>query len=213
VPATGGAASACDADQDRPPPENEAVEPGSGTGSVVWWRQSPPTPTIRIHQIGWVDVTGRPTGHLEIRSPHLRLDERTIHTALAEHLVPASYPTMPIIRPAHRVPETELSLETGLIIDGHTITHRDLLIPYGIDVVAGISAQLLVRGPKATIVLEETLQQPVKDAVLTTIRRSLHQFAAATPTELFDAGWQRRRDDRWQLILTQARPRPASDAS
>ena len=176
---------------------------GSGMGSVVWWRQSPPTPTIRVHHIGWVDVTGQPTGRLEIRSPHLRLDERTIQTALAEHLVPASYPTMPIIRPAHRVPETEMSLEAGLIIDGHTITHRDLLIPFGIDVVAGISAELLVRGPKATIVLEETLQQPVKDAVLTTIRRSLHQFAAATPTELFDTGWQPRRDDRWQLILTQ----------
>ena len=146
-------------------------------GSVVWWRQSPLTPTIRVHHIGWVDVTGQPHGRLEIRSPHLRLDERTIQTALAEHLVPANYPTMPIIRPAHRVPETELSLEAGLIIDGHTITHRDLLIPFGIDVVAGISAELLVRGPHATIVLEETLQQPIRDAVLTTIRRSLHQFA------------------------------------
>ena len=186
-----------------PPPENGGVDPGRGKGSVVWWRQSPATPTIRIHHVGWVDVTGRPQGRLEIRSPHLRLDERTIHTALAEHLVPASYPTMPIIRPAHRVPETELSLEAGLIIDGHGITHRGLLIPFGIDVVAAISAELLVRGPHATIVLEETLQQPVKDAVLTTIRRSLHQFAAATPTELFDTGWHPSRNGRWQLILTQ----------
>ncbi len=94
---------------------------------------------------------------------------------------------MPTLRPAHRVPETELSLEAGLVIDGHAITRRGLLLPLGIDVVAGISTELLVRGPRATIVLEETLQQPVADAVLSTISaafttlRPRHLPSCSTP--------------------------------
>ena len=187
-----------------PPPENGAVDPAGEARSVVWWRQPTPTPTIHVHHIGWVDISGRPHGRLEISSHHIRLDERSIHTALADHLVPAAYPSVPTIRPAHRAPARDLSLEAGLIIDGHSVTHLDLLTHYGLDVVAGVSAQLLVRGPQAAIALEETLRSPTRDAVIATIRHSLREFATATPIELFDKGWQPRRDDRWQLILTQA---------
>lgn len=170
---------------------------------MAWWRPPKPTATIRIHHIGWVDTTGQPHGTIDIPSHHLRLDNHTIETTLADHLVPEHYPTLPTLLTAHQLPPKELNDEVRLIIDGHTISEVDLLTRCGLNVVGGISAQLLGRGPQATILLEQTLSRPVRTAVLTTARHHLTRFATAKPSELFNSGWQPQPDDRWQLILTQ----------
>lgn len=178
--------------------------PPPDLATVVWWRAAAQNLTVpRVHPIDWVDVTGAPRGRLEIRSHHLRIDQRTIETALLAELVPGSYPTAPAIVPAGVVDQQILSIEATLIIDGHHILERDLLTTYGLDIIAGISAQLLGSGPRAQIVLEETLNSPVREAAVLTAREVIRQFTTSTPSQLNAGGWTRQGEDRWQLLLRQ----------
>jgi hypothetical protein len=178
------------------------AEPASA--AVVWWRHpSPPGEASGMHRIGWVDVTGRPHGRLDIPSPHLRLDPHTIETALRTHLVPHPYSEQPTILAAGLTEANLLSSEARLIVDGHTITDTDLSTIYGLDVVAVVSARLHAAGPRAVVAVEKTLHPAVRNAALTAATHAVTDFAHATTVELTTTGWNRRAEGRWQLVLHQ----------
>ncbi|HET9649159.1 MAG TPA: hypothetical protein VFP34_13155 [Microlunatus sp.] len=179
-------------------------EPQRRTPTVVWWRSRVTMSQMqRSHRIGWVDVTGRPHGQLNIVNQHLRLDPRTIETALAHHLVPHPYPQQPAIHAAGLVDPEQLSSEAQLILDGHTITDADLATAYGLDIVAGVSARLHGAGPRAVIAIEKHLGEPVRAATMTAIHHAVADFAAADPNELTATGWHSLGEGRWQLLLHQ----------
>ena len=179
-------------------------DPERTSSTVLWWRQPlPPAGTPRVHRIGWVDANGRPHGRLDIPSPHLRLDPRTIETALADHLVPRIYPVPPTILAAGLTDPALYGSETRLVLDGHTVTNMDLSTVYGLDVVAVVSARLHAAGPRAVIAVEETLNPAVRIAALTAARDAIADFTTANPDELVATGWSRRAEGRWQLLLHQ----------
>ncbi len=171
---------------------------------VVWWRdpvgkaRSP-----RVHEIGWVDTTGRPHGRLGIPSPHLRLDPGTIEAALADHLVPHPYLERPAIAAAGLTDLRLLSSEARLIVDGHTVSDMELSVVYDLDVVAVVSARLYATGPRAVIAVEEGVSAPVREATMAAARRAVATFAAAPGHELAAHGWSRQGEDAWQLLLHQ----------
>ncbi len=179
-------------------------DPERASSTVLWWRQPlPPAQTPRIHRIGWVDTAGRPHGRLDIDSPHLRLDPATIEAALADHLVPHTYPNPPRILAAGLTDPALYGSETRLVLDGHTVTNMDLSTVYGLDVVAVVSARLHAAGPRAVIAVEETLNPAVRIAALTAARDAIADFTTANPDELVATGWSRRAEGRWQLLLHQ----------
>ena len=155
------------------------------------------------HQIGWVDIVGRPHGRLHIPSPHLRLDPRIIEAALCDHLVPDPYREPPTILAAGLTDPELLCSETQLIVDGHTVIDSALSPTYGLDVVAVVSAQLLVAGPRAVIAVEENLNPAVRTATMATVADAIAQFTTSHPGQLAESGWSRRGADRWQLALHQ----------
>ena len=169
---------------------------------VVWWRQPRSVVEVpRRHLIGWCDATGRCHGCLVITSHHLRLDRRQIHTALAVELA-GHFPTPPTLAPAHES-RTEISNEASLRVDGFRIIEMDLTSVYGLNVVAGITAQLLARGVDASVVVDWELSDPVRDATCHAAAQALGHFRRASPTDLYEAGWTRASDERWQLLLSQ----------
>jgi hypothetical protein len=178
--------------------------PRPAASTVVWWRN--PTGGHRppgIHEIGWVDTTGRPHGRLRIPSPHLRLDPRTIEAALAAHLVPHPYPTQPAIAAAGLTDPDLLASEAQLVLDGHTIAEAELSTVYDLDVVAVATAQLYSAGPRAVLTVDEGLGPAVRDATMTAALRAIADFATTHLGDLDAMGWRRRGDGSWQLLLHQ----------
>lgn len=171
---------------------------------VAWWRHSRAVVEVpRRHRIGWCDVTGDPHGHLEIISPHVRLDRRQIETALTADLTDLHhYPSPPRIAPAHTVTD-QLGAAARLRVAGHRIVDRDLLSTYGLHVVGGVIATLLGQGVEATIVADRSLSDPVREATLHAAEQAIEDFRTATPDELYEAGWDRTGEHGWQLILRQ----------
>ena len=133
--------------------------PRSPAVIVVWWRsRTDELPVPRRHRISWVDPVGQPHGWLEIHSHHIRLDQPTIETALAAELDAGPYETAPpALLPVSLADQDMVSVEAALIIAGHEIHDRGLVLTYGLDILAGISAQLYANGPRADMFLEETL--------------------------------------------------------
>ena len=157
----------------------------------------------RRHSIGWCHVTGQPHGRLEIPSPHFRLDRRQIETALTAHLADAhEFATPPAITPAYLV-EDELTIGARLRVTGHRIVERDLVTVYGLQIVGGVIATLLGKGAAATIVCDQALSHPVREATLHAAADALTQFQSAAPAELYEAGWERAGEHGWQLLLGQ----------
>src|SRR3954468_21412346 len=130
----------------RPPRPGQNVPvmsiPPSAAPSVVWWRAPKAELTVpRWHRIGWGDVTGLPHGWLEIPSRHLRLDQQTIEKALLAELANLYEAPSPAVLPAGLADPAIVSVEAALTVAGHEILDRGLLLTYGVDILAGISAQ------------------------------------------------------------------------
>ena len=170
----------------------------------MWWREDRPVVEVpRRHAIGWCHITGEPHGRLEIPSPHFRLDRRQVETALTAHLAdqhPTSAP--PQVAPAYLV-EDQLTIRAQLRMAGHRIVERDLVTAYGLQVVGGVIATLLGQGVAATIVCDQALSQPVRDATLHAAADAIALFQEASPGELYEAGWERAGEHGWQLLLGQ----------
>ena len=137
------------------------VEPAA---AVVWWRTSLAVTEIpRRHVIGWCDAAGAPTGKIDIVSPHLRLERRTIETALAQDLA-GRYATPPRLGTTDELAEI-LSIEARLRAAGHHVLTRNLTDVYGPRTVGGVVATLLGKGQSA----EHTLK-PGRHAWLQLVR-------------------------------------------
>ena len=178
------------------------TDPELTPGSVVWWKTSLALAEIpRRHTIGWCDTTGAPHGTITILSPHPRLDRRTIETALAEDLA-LTYPITPQLGPAAEMTD-QLTAEARLRAAGHHVLTRNLTRVYGDDALGGIVATLLGKGVNAYVLIDHTTTRPARTAVCQTAEQALTDFAAASPGELYDDGWERGNEDRWQLLLYQ----------
>ena len=156
----------------------------------------------RRHSIGWCHVTGQPHGRLEIPSPHFRLDRRQVETALTAHLADHTAQRPAAGLPAYLV-EDQLTIGAQLRMAGHRILERDLVTAYGLQVVGGVIATLLGQGVAATIVCDQALSHPVRNATLHAAADALTQFRTAEPAELYEAGWERAGEHGWQLLLGQ----------
>lgn len=157
----------------------------------------------RRHAIGWCHVTGQPHGRLEIPSPHFRLDRRQIETALTAHLAD-QHPTSarPPVMPAYLV-EDQLAIGARLRVAGHRIVERDLVTAYGSACCRGVIGIVLGQGVDATIVCDQVLSQPVREATLHAAADAIALFQEASPGELYEAGWERAGEHGWQLLLGQ----------
>lgn len=170
------------------------------TTAVVWWKTSLGLAEIpRRHTIGWSDTSGVPNGAITIASPHLRLDRRTIETALAANLA-QTYPTPPRLGPVAELAD-QLTPEARLRAAGHQVLTRNLTAVYGHRTIGGVVATLLGRGVDAHILIDHGASPPVRTAVCQAAEHALAEFVVATPDELYDADWERGREDRWQLLL------------
>ena len=182
--------------------------PGSMTApertpaAVVWWRTRLALVEIpRRHTIGWSDTTGAPFGSITIASPHPRLDRRTIETALAADLA-QTYPDPPRLGTAAELSD-QLTAEARLRAAGHRVLTRDLTTVYGHRALGGIVATLLGKGIDAYILIDQQASSPARTAVCQAAEQALTKFAVASPEELYDNGWERGHEDRWQLLLQQ----------
>jgi hypothetical protein len=170
--------------------------------AVVWWKTSLALVEVpRRHTIGWSDATGAPFGTITIVSPHPRLDRRTIETALAAELV-SSYPISPRLGTAAELRDL-LSAEAGLRAAGHQVLTRDLTTVYGHRALGGVVATLLGKGIDAYILIDKHASAAARTAICQTAEQALTHFRTASPEELYDSGWERDRQGRWQLLLQQ----------
>ncbi len=168
---------------------------------VVWWRGPARVEVPRIHDVGWSTSDGARHGAVSVSSPHLRLDPATItsylQTALATQLG----------RPVHAEPlavaNPDVSSQVHLLAAGHRLSDADLLGCYGLDVIAGVTAQHRGRGIAATVLLEQTLRLAVREAAARWAQAALEQFSEATVDTLRTRGWQQLTSDRWQLLAHQ----------
>lgn len=168
--------------------------------TVVWWKTSLALAEIpRRHIIEWCDTNGSPHGTVTITSPHLRLDRRTIEMAVAEN-VAGRYPVPPRLGTADQWTR-ELTAEARLRASGHQVLIRDLTRVYGEPVVGGIVATLLGRGVEAYVLVDRGATPAVGTAVCQAAENALAHFSGASPRELYDRGWERGQEDRWQLLL------------
>ena len=177
-------------------------DPELTPGAVVWWKTSLALAEIpRRHTIGWCDTTGAPFGTITIVSPHPRLDRRTIETKLAEHLA-TTYPVPPRFGPAVELAD-QLTAEARLRAAGHQVLTRDLTSVYGVRALGGVVATLLGKGIDAYVLIDRNASRPARTALCQTAEQALTHFAIASPDELYDDGWERGHEDRWQLLLQQ----------
>ena len=168
--------------------------------AVVWWKTSVALVDIpRQHTIGWCDTSGTPSGTITIVSPHPRLDRRTIETALAADLA-TTYPRPPRLGVPAELTD-ELCAEARLRSAGHQVLSRNLAQVYGDRALGGVVATLLGRGLDAYVLIDNDASQPARSAICQTAERALTHFGAAGPEELYEAGWERGHEDRWQLLL------------
>ncbi|HEY5788697.1 MAG TPA: hypothetical protein VIT65_28400, partial [Microlunatus sp.] len=157
----------------------------------------------RRHTIGWCDTSGAPHGTITIVSPHPRLDRRTIETALAEELV-TTYPIPPRLGTADGLGD-ELTPEARLRAAGHQVLTRNLTTVYGARALGGVVATLLGKGIDAHVLIDDDASPAARTAICQAAERALIYFALASPDELYDNGWDRGHEDRWQLLLQQRR--------
>ena len=178
------------------------TDPQVASRAVVWWRTSLALVEIpRRHIIGWSDTTGDPHGTVTITSPHPRLDRRTIETALAAELA-QTYPDPPRLATAAELND-QLSAEARLRAAGHQVLTRDLTTTYGHRALGGVVATLLGKGIDAYILIDKHASAAARTAICQAAEQALTQFRTASPEELYDNGWERGHEDRWQLLLQQ----------
>lgn len=168
----------------------------------MWWRTSLVLVEVpRRHIIGWSDVTGAPFGTITITSPHPRLDRRTIETALAAELA-QTYPLPPRLGTAAELSD-QLTVEARLRAAGHQVLTRDLTSVYGHRALGGVVATLLGKGIDAYILIDKHASAAARTAICQAAEQALTHFAVASPEELYDTGWERGHEGRWQLLLQQ----------
>lgn len=176
------------------------ADPDPTPAAVVWWKTSVVLAEIpRRHLVGWADTTGRPAGTITITSPHPRLDRRTVEAHLASELASA-YPTPPRLGTPTEL-DDQLSAEARIRATGHAVLTRDLRGVYGPEAVGGIVATLLGKGINAYVLIDHEATTATRAAICQTALHALDDFAAATPVDLYAAGWERGGEERWQLLL------------
>jgi len=177
--------------------------PDSPEAAVVWWKTSLTLAEIpRRHIIRWTDITGAPSGTITIPSPHPRLDRRTIESALTEELT-THYPGASPRLGTEMELNDQLSAEARLRVAGHRVLTRALTRVYGWRTVGGVVATLLGKGIDAYVLIDEEATRAVREAVCQEAGRALAEFSTANPDDLYDGGWERGGEDRWQLLLEQ----------
>lgn len=169
--------------------------------AVVWWKTSLAMAKVPRQQIGWCDAAGSPHGAITILSPHPRLDRRTVETALAQHLA-GRYREPPRLATAEELAD-QLSVEAQLRAAGYRVLTRDLTGTYGSRALGGVVATLLGRGIRAYVLIDDDATGPARTAVCYAAEEALRQFQTATPDQLHASGWERGREERWQLLLQQ----------
>jgi len=168
--------------------------------TVVWWKTSLSLIDIpRRHTIGWCDTSGTPFGTITIVSPHPRLDRRTIEAALTEELA-TTYPGPLRLNTATENPG-ELTAEARLRAGGHAVLTRDLAGVYGDHAPGGVVATLLGKGVQAYVLIDQQAGYAARTAICQTAEQALTHFETASPEDLYADGWERGREDRWQLLL------------
>lgn len=135
-------------------------------------------------------------------SPHLRLGKDQIERELLAVLTTELGHQVRVV-PAADCPG-ELDPETRLAVAGHTVSDGDFASTFGLDVIGGVSAQLLGRGVSARVVVEATLSTPIRVAVLDWAETAIAQFVECSGEELLGSGWRQLTSTRWQLLAIQS---------
>lgn len=170
---------------------------------VVWWRQTVTALEVpRSHRIGWSVLGDGRRGVLTVMSPHLRLDRGLIERELSAALTSELGTAVRVMPVAECV--DQLDPATRLAVAGHTLFEADLASTFGLDVIAGVTAELLGKGVSARVVVEATLSVPIRAAVLEWAEAAIDQFVQCNGDELLTAGWQQLTSTRWQLLAVQA---------
>ena len=171
--------------------------------SVVWWRDlSPARQVQRSHRVGWSVLGDGRQGVMPLVSSHLRLDRATIERGLCE-VLKAEFGVEVRVMPASDCVD-QLDPATRLAVAGHTMSDADLASTFGLDIIGGVTAELLGRGLAARVVVEATLSAPIRHAVLNWAEAAIDQFVHCDSDELRDNGWQQLTPTRWQLLAVQA---------
>lgn len=169
---------------------------------VVWWRQAGTTSgSPRTHRIGW-SIPDERHGTVTLVSPHLWLDKSVVEAQLSTVLTGQLRRPFRIARASECV--ELLDPATRLAVAGHEVSAVDLWSTYGLDVVAGVTAELRGRGVFAHVVLETTLSQSTRNAALEWAETAIEHFADSEHERLVGAGWQQMTYTRWQLLCVQS---------
>jgi len=115
---------------------------------------------------------------------------------------PPPTPIPPRLGPVAELAD-QLTAEARLRAAGHQVLTRDITSAYGTRALGGVVATLLGKGIDAYVLIDNDASQPARTAVCQTAEQALTQFSSASPDELYDNGWERGYEDRWQLLLQQ----------
>lgn len=169
---------------------------------VVWWRQADArSGSARTHHIGW-SLPDQRRGTVALVSSHLWLDKSVVEAELTKVLTDQLRRPFRVARASECV--ELLDPATRLTVAGHEVSCVDLLSTYGLDVVAGVTAELRGRGVFAHVLHEVTLSRPTRNAALEWAETAIDHFHESGRGELVTAGWQQITYTRWQLLAVQS---------
>lgn len=174
--------------------------------TVLWWPRrhiSGVEVGTRVHRFGWTAPGFDRTGTLTIPTTRPWLDRPTIEaeltTQITELLAPELRDTEVVLVPAGEH-LTDLDPAIRLQVGGADVHLVDLTGPYGLDVIAGVVAELRGRDVWSQVFLETTTAGATRTAAAHWAEHALEQFTHAGPGQLLDHGWTQTSLSRWQLL-------------
>lgn len=179
--------------------------------TVLWWPRRPDAGVevgTRVHRFGWTAPGLDRTGTLTIPTTRPWLDRPTIETELTTQLTELLAAELQALQSADTelvlVPAgehlTDLDPVIRLQVGGADVHLVDLTASYGLEVIAGVVAELRGRDVWSQVFLETSTAGATRTAAARWAEHALEQFAHASPGQLLDHGWTQTQLSRWQLL-------------